>query len=97
MEINENHLFLLTRTEYSSFGAGLPTDSAGNFELKDGKYINSGLNKELDCISLRVGRFADHTLVFEDGRIFVFRDFLEGGDLAVIKPVQVSKILALIY
>lgn len=97
MEINENHLFLLTRTEYSSFGAGLPTDSAGNFQLKDGIYINSGLDKELDLISLRVGRFADHKLVFEDGRSFIFKDFLEGGDLVIIKPVQIFKILALIY
>lgn len=97
MVINDDLSFLLIRTEYSSFGAGLPTENLGTFEIKNGKYINSGIDKSLDSISLRVGRVANHKLLFDDGREFIFKDFLDGGDLALIKPVKVPKLLAIIH
>lgn len=93
-EIKRNNTFLLTRTEYSSFGAGLPTENYGTIKLVDGVYINSGINKELTNISLRVGVIANHRLSFEDGRSIYLKDYVEGGSLITIKPVRISKLQA---
>ncbi|WP_158385987.1 DUF1850 domain-containing protein [Clostridium aceticum] len=93
-EVRRNHTFLLTRTEYSSFGAGLPTDSFGEFKVVDGTFINSGINQELASISLRVGRIANHSLVLEDGRHISLKDYVEGGSLVIIKPVKTTRFQA---
>ncbi|AOY76494.1 DUF1850 domain-containing protein [Clostridium formicaceticum] len=93
-EIGRNHHFLLIRTEYSSFGAGLPTDNFGEFKVVDGIFINSGINQELSNISLRVGRIANHSLVLEDGRHIYLKDYAEGGSLVIIKPVKTTRFQA---
>lgn len=90
--MNRAETLLLTRTEYSSFGAGLPTENYGTFEHVDGRYLNKGINKTLTEIPLRVGRIANHKLTFYDGKEIVFLDFFEAGSLVIIKPIRTMKI-----
>ncbi|WP_207636408.1 DUF1850 domain-containing protein [Alkaliphilus metalliredigens] len=94
IEIKSNLIFLLKRTEYSSFGAGLPTDNLGDFKVVNGIFINSGINQELSSISLRVGRIANHSLGLEDGRQLYLKDYVDGGTLVIIRPVSVTRLQA---
>ncbi|TCQ03495.1 hypothetical protein EDD79_100980 [Serpentinicella alkaliphila] len=88
--------FLLIRTEYSSFGAGLPTESFGRFTHRDGLYINEGINLELQEIPIRIGTIANHKLTFQDGSNIVFSDFFKTGELVVLKPAKINRLEALV-
>jgi|GEM_PF-67862 len=93
--IKEDNSLVLTRTEYESFGAGLPTENYGSFEHIHGKYINSGINVTFDEVPLRVGIIANHRLTFQDGRGVVFSDLIEAGNLVIVKPNKVSRLKVL--
>ena len=84
------------RTEYSSFGAGLPTESFGDFDHTDGLYINKGLELFFSEIPLRVGRFADHQISSEKITVFL-DDYFTAGKLAVLRPVKIMKFKVLFY
>lgn len=90
--MNEDTKLKLTRTEYSSFGAGLPTDNYGTFEHKDGLYINDGINKLFDEIPLRVGTIANHKVTFESGKEVILADYIEPGNLVILKPRKISRL-----
>ncbi|KAB3532755.1 DUF1850 domain-containing protein [Alkaliphilus pronyensis] len=93
-EVKKNNTLLLVRTEYSSFGAGLPTENYGTIQLVDGVYINRGINKELTIIPLRVGAIANHKVQLEDGRFIFLKDFINVGSLVKIKAVKISRLQA---
>lgn len=85
---------LLTRTEYGSFGAGLPTESFGELKLVDGVFINSGINMEFKEVPLRVGAIAKHKIAFEDGGKLELLDYVEAGSLVIIKPIRITRLQA---
>lgn len=91
-EITENNTLRLTRTEYSSFGAGLPTENYGSFKLENGRYINEGINMELSYIPLRVGNIANHRLLLQEGNEFFLTNFVEGGTLIDVKPRKITRL-----
>lgn len=90
--ITDNGRFLLTRTEYSSFGAGLPYEDYGSFRKVEGRYINSGINMVISEIPLRVGAAANHRLLLENGPEIVLSDFQEKQGLITIRPLKKSRL-----
>ena len=94
--LKESERFLLIRTEYSSFGAGLPTENFGTFTHRDGLYINEGIDLELQEIPIRIGTIANHKLTVQDGSIIVFSDFFKAGELVVLKPTKINRLKALV-
>ncbi len=85
--------FMLERTEYQSFGAGLPTENFGEFEHVNGIYINGGINRPLEVIRQRVGRFANHRVIFENGVVVTLDEYVPGGDLVTLSPSYQLRIL----
>lgn len=58
----------LDKTEYADFGAGLPTSPEGNQKMSaaGGKIKIENFQRELPSFQLRVGRVANHELIFFD-------------------------------
>ena len=84
------------RTEYSSFGAGLPTESFGRFSHNNGLYINEGIELFFTEIPLRVGSFANHQINGEGITVFL-NEYFPAGKLVVLRPVEIMKIKVLFY
>lgn len=94
--LKDSKEMLLIRTEYSGFGAGLPTESYGSFVHENGSYTNSGLSIPMAKIPLRVGTIANHTLSADGEFHFLVSDYFEPGSLIVIQPIKTFKLRALL-
>lgn len=85
--------FVLDRTDFYSFGAGMPDGSDNpNAELhfnEDGLVEISNINKEFDKITYYVGTFADHTLHAGNNNLRLV-DIMEPKTPAEIKIKRVS-------
>ncbi len=84
-EISDTGGFLLTRTEHGAFGAGLPTESFGEFRQENDLFIISGINRSFPEIRLRVSAGSDQTLTIQNGSNVVFLDLLDANDLVIIR------------
>lgn len=93
--IMDNEKMLLIRTEYSAFGAGLPTDSFGTFTQEGDRYINSGIDQMFMNVPLRVGKIANHRMVVDGKFDFEFSERFEPGSLVLIQPIKTFRIRAL--
>ncbi len=93
----EDGEILLLRTEYESFGAGLPTEAFKSFEQVDGRYINDGIDQRLAEIRLRTGKTANHRLVFNEAETIYFNDFLETGSLLILEEKSMTTLKSLFY
>ncbi|MFN2364559.1 MAG: DUF1850 domain-containing protein [Halarsenatibacteraceae bacterium] len=79
--INEDS-FLLKKTVFESFGAGLPLDG-GEFKRENGKFVREGQNTRLDNLVIRVSRTKGQEIVIA-GEIFDLQDLLEPGERLII-------------
>lgn len=77
--------FLLIRTEHGAFGAGLPTENFGEFRHDGDSYINSGINRPVPEIPLRVSAGSEQRLTVQDGAEVVFLDFVGANSLVRIR------------
>ncbi len=93
----EDGEILLLRTEYESFGAGLPSEAFESFEKVDGRYINDGINQRLPEIRMRTGKTADHRLLFNENQEIYFNDFLVPGSLIVFEEKTMTTLESLFY
>lgn len=59
----------LRKTEYSDFGAGLPhnPEDGQKMRFEDGKVIIENYNRKVSPFYVRVGRIANHKLLFLEG------------------------------
>lgn len=79
--INEGS-FLLNKTVFESFGAGLPLDG-GEFKKENGKFVREGQNMEIEELLIRVSRTKGQEIVVT-GEIFDLQDLLEPGERLII-------------
>lgn len=89
--INDGGGFLLIRTEHGAFGAGLPTESFGNFRQEGDVYINSGIAHHLSVIPLRVTTGSEQTLTTGDDSRFHLIDYFETNSLVTIRPRKLPR------
>lgn len=62
-KIQKDNTLSLVKTEYSSYGIGLPyTDEGGNFEIKGNKFILE-LERNFDKIPIRVSPIPKHAII----------------------------------
>lgn len=94
--IEEGEILLL-RTEYQSFGAGLPTEAFENFTKVDGRYINEGINIRLPEIRMRTGRTTNHRLIYNENAEISLDDHLETGSLLLIEERTMTTLESLFY
>ncbi len=76
----------LRETTFDSFGAGLPfeAEGEGRFLLEAGRFRIVGMRRLFRSIPVRVGRVAEHTLLFRGGEV-PLREFEQPGQAVVLK------------
>ncbi len=94
--IEEGEILLL-RTEYESFGAGLPSEAFENFTKVDGRYINEGINVRLPEIRMRTGKTTNHRLIYNEETTISFDEYLETGSLLLIEEKTITTLESLFY
>lgn len=72
----------LYECRYSSYGAGLPSDSGGGFVLENGEFVLK-LDRKFERITLRVSHIDGHGIVFNDGPVW-FKNIANVGDALTI-------------
>lgn len=88
---------LLLRTEYESFGAGLPTEAFENFTKVDGRYINEGIYTRIPIIRMRTGKTTNHRLIYNEETTITFDQFVETGSLIFIEEKTMTTLESLFY
>jgi hypothetical protein len=83
--------FMLVRTEHRSFGAGLPTESFGEFRHENGIYVMSGIDRPLTQIPLRVTEGSEQRLSVQGSSEIILLDFLEASNLVTIKSRRLPR------
>ncbi len=73
----ENNNFILNKTVFESYGAGLPLDG-GDFKRENGKFVQEGQNIKIEELVIRVSRTEGQELIVA-GEVFTLQDFLEPG------------------
>ncbi|MBA7500129.1 hypothetical protein ES704_02882 [subsurface metagenome] len=88
--INNQYRIILSETQVSSSGAGLPSQvfKEEQFLLKDGKFIIKNINKFLPFIPLKVGKNSHNTFFFKEEMIDL--STLIGDGLVYIRIVKVE-------
>lgn len=87
----------LLRTEYESFGAGLPTEEFENFTQVDGRYINDGINERIPEIRMRTGRTTDHRFIYNENSPVYFNKYIEMGSLVLIEEETMTRLESLFH
>lgn len=72
----------LYECRYSSYGAGLSSDSGGGFVLENGEFVLK-LDRKFERITLRVSHIDGHGIVFNDGPVW-FKNIANVGDTLTI-------------
>ncbi|ESU32677.1 hypothetical protein G3A_10060 [Bacillus sp. 17376] len=78
--------------EYEDFAIGMPSEIADgeNFEMKDGKYYITKMNREFSHFDMRLGQVrANHTLIYED-ITYPLSKAIEPGSRVRIKIEKIS-------
>jgi len=88
---------LLLRTEYESFGAGLPSEAYESFTKVDGRYINEGIHTRIPVIRMRTGKTTNHRLIYNEEILIFFDEFVETGTLLLIEEKRMTTIESLFY
>lgn len=88
--IDNQYRIILSETQVSSTGAGLPSQIFGEeqFHLQDGKFIIRNINKFLPFIPLKVGKNSRNTFFFKEEMIDL--STLIGDGLVYIRIVKVE-------
>jgi len=73
----EDNNFILYKTVFESYGAGLPLDG-GEFKRENGKFVQEGQNIKLEQLVIRVSRTEGQELIVA-GEAFNLQEFLEPG------------------
>ena len=65
----QNKKLFLEKTIYHDFGAGLPykPEKGEQMTFGNGHIVISGIHREIPSFDQRVGRIAEHTLLYEEG------------------------------
>jgi hypothetical protein len=92
------HTFLLTGTDYVSYGAGLPfSASDGHYELEDGLIRITDMDRPVPYISLMYVTFIDYKLVYH-GQVYALADYIPAEKaLVAIKAQSVPLGQAIFY
>ena len=94
--IKDNKELLLKKTEYKSFGAGLPSDVDEDIKKENGIFVKDNINQRFEKISLRVGKVANHRLIIDENKKIHLSDYIDSKDLVKIKPTSITNIKAFI-
>ncbi|MFW6301144.1 MAG: DUF1850 domain-containing protein [Bacillota bacterium] len=78
----EEGSFLLNKTVFESFGAGLPLDG-GEFKRENGKFVREGQNKSLENLVIRVSRTKGQELIIIDESYYL-QDFIDPGERLIV-------------
>ena len=84
--------FLLIRTEHGAFGAGLPTESFGEFRHEGDVFVIGGINRPLGEINLRLSAEASQRLTVQHGSEIVFLDFFQANNTVTISARTVPRV-----
>ncbi len=88
---------LLLRTEYQSFGAGLPTEAHESFRQVGDRFINEGINQRIPKIRMRTGKTTDHRLIYNEDVQIAFNDYVEAGSVILIEEKTMTTLESLFY
>ncbi|MFP4021382.1 MAG: DUF1850 domain-containing protein [Halanaerobium sp.] len=81
---------LLTKTEYQSYGAGLPTSNRqGDYVVEDDKFIIKNIDQLLPEIMLRVSDYAEHEFIFKEENYKMYKN-IKTETLVQIKTEKIS-------
>ena len=96
-KINATNEMMLIRTEQESYGAGLPTESLGEFRKEGNRYIFDEINHVLQKVDLRVGKVAEHRIITPLGKKYRLLDFVNSGTRVSIAVKKVSRMRLWFY
>lgn len=88
----KDHQIIQTKLSYQDFAVGMPSNAEGEeiFEVKDGRYYLSNMNRDFPFIDLRVGQVrANHKVVYEN-RSYQLSNYIKPGEWVRIKSKNVS-------
>lgn len=91
-KVTESHKIRQYELEYEDFAIGMPSEIADgeNFEIKDGKYYITNMNREFSHFDMRLGQVrANHTLIYED-ITYPLSKAIEPGTRVRIKIEEIS-------
>ncbi|WLR53793.1 DUF1850 domain-containing protein [Mesobacillus subterraneus] len=91
-KVTDNHKISQYELEYEDFAIGMPSEVADgeNFEMKDGKYYITNMNREFSHFDLRLGQVrANHTLIYEN-LTYPLSKAIEPGTRVRIKIEKIS-------
>lgn len=88
-KIKANGDLKLIKTQFESYGAGLPLET-NNFVIKDGKFILSDMNIVISELKIRVARAAGQTIQISNNNYF-FHDISVPGSVVKVKTVSLLK------
>ena len=78
----KNNSFILNKTVFESYGAGLPLDG-GDFRRENGRFVQEGQNIKLEQLVIRVSRTEGQEIIVA-GEVFALQDFLEPGQRLIV-------------
>ncbi len=84
-EIRDRNTIVQTRMDYYSYGAGLPTNGRGDYQIIDGAMVVDDLSEEHSEIRIRVGRVSEQHLVVNEETIYL-KDLAMPGEGLILKP-----------
>lgn len=88
----ENNKFVVYKTTFYSYGAGMPDGTEGlglNIKIENGQVQIDNINRKLDSFTVFVGTYADHT-VHTDNESFMLKEYIEPQNPAVFRVRKVS-------
>lgn len=88
--------FLLIRTEHGAFGAGLPSESFGEFRHEGDVFVISGINRPMQDIHLRVSAGSQQRLTVQHGSEIVFLDLFPANNTVIISARTVPRVRSIL-
>lgn len=88
----ENNSFIVYKTTFYSYGAGMPEYAQGGKEkisFEDGLVLIENIDRELKSFGVMVGTYADHMIFFED-KNYHLSQFVKPQKPAIFKIKKVS-------
>ena len=83
--IKDRNTIVQTRVDSYSYGAGLPTNGKGNYQIIDGAMVFDDLYVEHSEIRIRVGRISEQHLIVNEETIYL-KDLAHPGEGLILKP-----------
>ncbi len=81
--ITDDRNIVLTKTAFSTLGAGMPYETEYEFIIEDGFFVIENIDRSVDSIMLRIVPIADHRLVLAD-QIVSMNDLVSPGTLIAV-------------